>query len=146
MRKLHLVALTGLLLLDLQGRAIAADVPRPILGSDGHPLEVTAEVPTMAAAGLSFAMPGAGQFYLGETTKGYAYLGSALAVGAGIAVLENALWFGGQSYVLPESIAFEAVQGMVLGWLVTGSLSAFDAYHTLASRQPDLADAGSEPR
>lgn len=146
MRKLHLVALSCSLLLGLEGQALAADAPRPILGSDGHPLEVTAEVPTMAAAGLSFAMPGAGQFYLGETTKGYAYLGSALAAGVGISVLENALWFGGQSYVLPESIAFEVIQGLVLGWLVTGSVSAFDAYHSIASRQPDLAESGSGPR
>lgn len=121
--------------------AEAASLPRPVLGPDGKPLVVTAQVPTGAGVGLSFAMPGAGQLYLGETTKGWVYAGSAVGLTAGLAVAQHVMFFGGSSFVPPEQVAAEILQGLVLSWLTVGVVSAIDAQRTLSARQPALGEA-----
>jgi len=50
---------------------LAAEGPAPVLGPDGKPLEVTAQVPNGAGVGLSLAMPGWSQLYLGDKARGY---------------------------------------------------------------------------
>lgn len=116
----------------------AAPVPRPVLGPDGQPLIVTAQVPTSAGIGLSFALPGASQLYLGETTKGWIYMGSTIGLSAALAAGQHALFFSGSSFVPPEQVAAEILQGAVLGWLVVGLVSAVDANRSISDRQPAL--------
>lgn len=119
----------------------AAPLAQPVLGPDGKPLVVTAQVPTSAGVGLSFAMPGAGQLYLGETTKGWVYAGSAVGLTAGLAVAQHVLFFSGSSFVPPEQVAAEILQGFVLSWLGMGIVSAIDAHRTISDRQPALQEA-----
>ncbi|HEY9857020.1 MAG TPA: hypothetical protein V6D05_14855 [Stenomitos sp.] len=119
----------------------AAPLARPVLGPDGQPLVVTAQVPTAAGIGLSFAMPGGAQLYLGETTKGWAYAGSAVGLGAALALGQHLVFFSGSSFVPPEQIAAELLQGMVISWLGVGLVSALDAHHSLTERQPALQEA-----
>lgn len=119
----------------------AAPVVRPVLGPDGQPLIVTAQVPTAAGIGLSFAMPGASQLYLGETTKGWVYAGSAVGLGAALAVGQHVLFFSGSSYVPTEQVAAEILQGAVISWLTVGLVSAMDAHRSISDRQPSLQEA-----
>lgn len=119
----------------------AAPLARPVLGEDGKPLIVTAQVPTAAGIGLSFALPGAGQFYLGESTKGWLYVGSALGLGAALASAQHAMFFSGSSFVPPEQIAAEILQGAVISWLGVGLVSALDAQRSISERQPALREA-----
>lgn len=140
MRRGYLLLLTSLLLLTpLPGEAAA--VPRPVLGPDGKPLVITAQVPTTAGVGLSFVLPGAGQFYLGETTKGWIYTGTTVGLSAALAVAQHTLFFGGSSYVPPEQVAAEILQGAVISWLGMGMVSAIDAHHSISERQPALQEA-----
>ncbi len=116
----------------------AAPLAQPVLGADGKPLVVTAQVPTGAGIGLSFALPGAAQLYLGETTKGWLYAGTAVGLTAGLAVAQHALFFGSSSFVPPEQVAAEILQGFVISWLGVGIVSALDARRSLDDRQPAL--------
>lgn len=119
----------------------AATPPRPVLGLDGQPLVVTAHVPTVAGVGLSFAMPGGGQLYLGESTKGWIYAGTAVGLSAALAVGQQVLYFGGFSYVSGEQMAAEILQGIVISWLGVGLVSAIDAHRSISERQPALQEA-----
>lgn len=132
--------LTSLLVLTPLASEAAAPA-RPVLGADGKPLVVTARVPTAASIGLSFALPGAGQLYLGETTKGWIYVGSTAGLTAALAVAQHTLFFSGSSFVPPEQVAAEILQGAVLSWLGVGLVSAIDAQRSTADRQPALQEA-----
>lgn len=133
--------LLTILVLSTPLAAEAAPLPRPVLGPDGKPLVVTAQVPTGAAVGLSFAMPGAGQLYLGEATKGWLYAGTAAGLTAGLAVAQHALFFSGSSFVPPEQVAAEILQALVVSWLGVGLVSAVDAHRSVSDRQPALREA-----
>lgn len=134
-----LLLLAAALLTPLPGEA--APLAHPVLGSDGKPLIVTAQVPTAAGIGLSFALPGASQLYLGETPKGWLYIGSTLGLSAALASAQHVMFFGGSSYVPPEQIAAEILQGAVISWLGVGLVSAWDAQRSLSERQPALREA-----
>lgn len=121
---------------------LCVSAPRPLLDAAGKPLEVTVAVPTGAGVGLSFAMPGAGQLYLGETVKGWSYFGLTLGLGAAAAAVTHGILYPGVTYVPPESIWAESLQGFALSWLVMGAISAWDAAGVTAERQLPLNESG----
>ena len=112
---------------------------RPLLNASGKPLEVKAEIPDEAGVAFSFALPGASQFYLGDAPRGWLYVALTCGLGAGLAFAQNEIYFSNQSYVLPESIAAETLQGFAISWLTMGIISAIDAHRAIASRQPSLS-------
>lgn len=121
---------------------LCASMPRPILDDAGKPLEVKLELPTAAGVGLSFAMPGAGHLYLGETSKGLMYAGLTLGLGASLAAAQHLYYFRNVSYVPPESVAAETLQGFAIAWLSMGILSAMDANGAIIARQLPLNETG----
>lgn len=121
---------------------LCASTPRPILDDAGRPLEIKAEIPTSAGVGLSFVMPGAGQLYLGETSRGLMYAGLTLGLGASLAAAQHLYYFRDVSYVLPESVAAETLQGLAIAWLSMGLVSAMDAHGAIAARQLPLNESG----
>lgn len=116
-------------------------MPRPILDDAGRPLEVKAEIPTGAGIGLSYAMPGAGHLYLGDTGKGLMYAGLTLGLGASLAAAQHAAFFSNVSFVPPEQIWAESLQGLAIAWLAMGIVSALDVGGAIAERQPPLNEA-----
>lgn len=118
--------------------SLAAESARAVLGPDGSPLILTAQVPGASAIGLSFALPGASQLYLGETTKGWIYAGSTVGLSAILATAQHAVFFSGSSFVPPEQVAAEILQGAVISWLAVGLVSAIDAHRSISDRQPAL--------
>ncbi|MBO9539353.1 hypothetical protein J7643_02030 [bacterium] len=131
MRHLAAIALSGSILLA-SGPAFAAD-PQGMRTSKAQTLPLDVKPLAPEGAFWSLALPGGGQFYQGDHARGAAYLGGAVGLAAGLAAIQFPL-FG--MFPSGEQIAFAAVQGTVISWVVMGGISAYDAYHSILAKQP----------